>query len=149
MSLLLEAETAYGASFVPTARVVCARLAIPLDWLLAAIYWETTHFKAHGPVWPTNPSDGGGGLIGFTPLRGHPAEHMGPVDQLAEVETHYRRWMGMLRISAFTTPEDLYLIVRGPYGIGKPDSFPMGGGLTKGDVLRIYRGYLRTLGVIP
>lgn len=145
--LLSKAERAYGSQFIMTSRAVCTRLGIPLDWLLAAICWETTQFSATGPTWPLNKSDGGGGLIGFTPLRGHPAEFMGPVDQLAEVEKHYRRWMATLRISTFPSPEDLYLIVRGPYGIGQPDTFNMGAGYTKGQVLKIYRDHLSREGV--
>src|SRR5437588_4633540 len=147
MWLSMKAELAYGSQFILTARAVSTRLAIPLDWLLAAICWETSQFKATGPPWPVNKKDGGGGLIGFTPLKGHPAEFMGPVDQLDQVEKHYRKWMTTLRISKFTSPEDLYLIVRGPYGIGQPDSFKMGGGLTKGEVVKIYQDYLRREGV--
>ena len=48
---------------------------------------------------------------------------------------------------AFKSPEELYLIVRGPYGIGKPDTYKMGAGLTKGQVVKIYRTYLKQLGV--
>jgi hypothetical protein len=147
MSLASEATAAYGQDFVPVAEQVCGRLGIPVQWLLAAIYWETTHFKANGPPWPRNKSDGGGGLIGFTPLKGHPAENKGPVEQLPLVEQHYRYWMSKLKISKFQSPEDLYLIVRGPYGIGQPDSFNMGGGLNKGQVLKIYRDYLTTVGI--
>jgi hypothetical protein len=55
--------------------------------------------------------------------------------------------MSTLRITAFQSPEDLYLITRGPYGIGKPDSFDMGAGLNKGQVLAIYRSYLRQVGL--
>ena len=47
------------------------------------------------------------------------------MEQLPLVEQHYRVWMNKLGISEFQTPEDLYLIVRGPYGIGEPDSFNM------------------------
>lgn len=145
MSLSQEAERAYGPNFVPKATAVASKLGIPLEWLLAAIYWETTHFKSKGPPWPVNPGDKGGGLIGFTPLKGHPAEFKNPVEQLDFVEQHYRYWMTNLKISRFGSPEDLYLIVRGPYGIGQPDSFNMGGGLNKGQVLKIYRGYLTTV----
>lgn len=147
MDLKHEATTAYGNGFVPKALLVATRLGFPLEWLLAAIYWETTHFKANGPPWPTNKKDGGGGLIGFTPLKGHPAEFKRPVDQLDFVEKHYRYWMTKLKITAFSSAEDLYLVVRGPYGIGKPDTFSMGGGLNKGAVLKIYRQYLTTVGI--
>jgi hypothetical protein len=145
MSLSDEAEKAYGPDFVPKAKITCLRLGIPLDWLLAAIYWETGHFSSNGPPWPRNKRDGGGGLIGFTPLKGHPAEFAGPVEQLDFLEQHYRKWMTTLKITSFGSAEDLYLIVRGPYGIGKPDSFNMGGGLNKGQVLKIYRAYLATV----
>jgi len=148
MSLLLQkAERAYGPTFVLTSTGVSGRLSIPLDWLLAAICWETGQFASKGPPWPVNKSDGGGGLIGFTPLKGHPAEFKGPVEQLALVEQHYRKWMSTLKIATFQSPEDLYLVVRGPYGIGQPDSFNMGGGLNKGEVLKIYRGYLAKEGI--
>jgi hypothetical protein len=70
MSLSQEAERAYGPNFVPKATAVASKLGIPLEWLLAAIYWETTHFKSKGPPWPVNRGDKGGGLIGFTPPRG-------------------------------------------------------------------------------
>ncbi|MEW6209062.1 MAG: hypothetical protein AB1631_11895 [Acidobacteriota bacterium] len=147
MSLSSKAETAYGYEFVRVAGEVCTRLGIPLNWLLAAICWETSQFKANGPPWPVNKGDGGGGLIGFTPLKGHPAEFKGPVEQLPLVEQYYRKWMTTLKITKFQSPEDLYLIVRGPYGIGKPDSFDMGGGINKGQVLKIYRNYLAKEGV--
>jgi hypothetical protein len=149
MSIAQEAERAYGPTFVPKAKEVCLRLGIPLDWLLAAMYWETTHFKSKGPPWPVNKGDGGGGLIGFTPLKGHPAEFKGPVEQLDFVEQHYRTWMKKLNIPSFTSAEDLYLIVRGPYGIGKPDTYNMGGGKNEGQVLKIYRAYLSTVLVAP
>ncbi|HEY5283301.1 MAG TPA: hypothetical protein VIM14_10970 [Polyangia bacterium] len=147
MSLQSKAEAAYGQAFVPKANEICARLGIPTTWVLAAICWETTQFKAKGPPWPKNKSDGGGGLIGFTPLKGHPAENKGPVAQLDCVEKHYRDWMKKLNLKQFNSPEELYLIVRGPYGIGKSDSFSMGAGRTKGEVLRIYRGYLQKEGI--
>jgi hypothetical protein len=147
-TLSQKAEKAYGSDFVGKSQRVSASLAIPLDWLLAAIAWETTDFKASGPPWPVNASDGGGGLIGFTPLKGHAAEFMGPVAQLDLVEQYYRKWMTTLKITTFEAPDDLYLIVRGPYGIGKPDSFNMGAGLTKKDVSRIYKTYLVRQGVI-
>ena len=148
MTLNSKAEAAYGKEFVRKANLTAQNLSVPANWLLAAICWETTQFKANGPVWPRNPSDGGGGLIGFTPLHGHPAEFKTPTEQLDLVEAHYRYWMKKLNLTAFTTPEDLYLIVRGPYGIGKPDSFDMGAGLKKGDVLRIYRAFLVREGVV-
>jgi hypothetical protein len=148
MSLSSDAEAAYGPLFVPKAQLVSVKLGIPLDWLLAAISWETTGFKAKGPTWPTNKRDGGGGLIGFTPIKGHPAEFKGPVEQLDFVEAHYRGWMTKLKISNFKSPEDLYLIVRGPYGIGQPDSFNMGGGLNKGQVINIYKPFLARVGVL-
>jgi|ERR1035437_915049 hypothetical protein len=161
MSLLSDrAEKAYGTNFVNEAAAVAGRLGISAEWLLAAMAWETgwpPGFKSHGPPWPTNPSDNGFGLIGFTPSKdrnGHPLPPQtmsqwphGPLEQLADVESHYRGWMRTLGISAFQSPADLYLITRGPYGIGKPDSFDMGGGLNKGQVLTIYRGYLRQVGL--
>lgn len=147
MDLSAKAALAYGPSFVTVAQQVCGRLGLPLNWLLAAIYWETTHFAAKGPPWPLNPHDGGGGIIGFTPLRGRPAEHLDAVGQLPWVQQHYRFWMAKLHISSFQTPEDLYLVTRGPYGIGKPDSFPMGAGLNKGQVVSIYKAYLKTVGI--
>ncbi len=58
MSLVGKASSQYGAAFV---------------------------IKAKGPPWPVNKKDGGGGLIGFTPLKTHPAAQMGPVAQLDEV----------------------------------------------------------------
>lgn len=148
MSLRQKAAAAYGAAFVSKAATVAHRLFIPSDWLLAAICWETTQFKSNGPPWPLNRHDGGGGIIGFTPLRGHPTEKLGPVGQLDFVESYYRNWMKKLRITSFNSPEDLYLIVRGPYGIGKPDSFPMGGGLNKGQVVAIYRRFLAGEGAL-
>jgi hypothetical protein len=147
-TLSQKAEKAYGSDFVRKSLEVSANLGIPHDWLLAAIAWETTEFQASGPPWPLNKSDGGGGLIGFTPLKGHAAESKGPVEQLELVEKHYRKWMTTLKITTFKSPEDLYLIVRGPYGIGKKDTYNMGAGLTKGDVVRIYRTYLVRQGVI-
>ena len=137
-----KAAAAYGSEFVKRSQQVSANLGIPNEWLLAAICWETTQFQAIGPPWPVNKHDGGGGLIGFTPLKGHPAEFKGPVEQLDLVEQHYRKWMKVLKIASFKSAEDLYLIVRGPYGIGKPDSFNMGAGLNKGQVVKIYRSYL-------
>jgi len=87
-------------------------------------------------------------LIGFTPIKGHAAEFKGPVAQLDLVEQYYRKWMTTLKITTFKSPDDLYLIVRGPYAIGKSDSFNMGAGLTKKDVARIYKTYLAKQGVI-
>jgi len=147
-TLSQKAENAYGSDFVRKAQQVSASLGIPLDWLLAAIAWETTDFKASGPPWPVNKGDGGGGLIGFTPIKGHAAEFKGPVAQLDLVEQYYRKWMTTLKITTFKSPDDLYLIVRGPYAIGKSDSFNMGAGLTKKDVARIYKTYLARQGVI-
>jgi hypothetical protein len=138
-----KAAAAYGWDFVKKSEQVSANLGIPREWLLAAICWETTQFQAIGPPWPLNKGDGGGGLIGFTPLKGHPAETMTPVQQLDLVEQHYRKWMTALKITAFKSPEDLYLIVRGPGGIGQPDSYYMGAGINKGQVLKIYREFLQ------
>ena len=79
MSLLSDrAEKAYGTNFVNEAAAVAGRLGISAEWLLAAMAWETgwpPGFKSNGPPWPTNPSDNGFGLIGFTPGKdrnGHP-----------------------------------------------------------------------------
>jgi hypothetical protein len=155
-----RAEGAYGKEFVREAAAVATRLGVPSEWLLAAMAWETgwpPGFKSKGPPWPVNPGDNGFGLIGFTPgkdKQGHPFPPQtlpqffrGPVEQLADVESHYRGWMRRLGVSTFQVPEDFYIITRGPYGIGKPDSYPMGGGLNKGQVLTIYRSYLRQVGL--
>ena len=142
--LAQKAAAAYGSEFVSKAELVAGNLGVPRDWLLAAIAWETTQFQANGPPWPRNGSDGGGGLIGFTPLKGHPAEMKGPVEQLDYVEKYYRKWMTALKITSFASAEDFYLIIRGPGGVGKPESFNMGAGLTKKDVLKIYRQHLAT-----
>ena len=141
-TLSQKAESEYGAEFVRKSAVVSANLSVRHEWLLAAICWETGQFKANGPKWPVNGSDGGGGLIGFTPLKGHPAESMGPVEQLDLVEKYYRKWMTALKISSFASPEDFYLIIRGPSGVGKPDSFNMQAGINKGEVLKTYRAFL-------
>jgi hypothetical protein len=154
------AENAYGTSFVTESGEVAKRLGISQEWLLAAMAWETGYppgFVSKGPPWPVNHSDNGFGLIGFTPGKDKQGKPLPPqtmpqfphtpLEQLADVEVHYRRWMSRLGISAFGSPEDLYLIVRGPYGIGQPDSFDMGGGLNKGQVLLIYRNYLKKVGL--
>jgi len=48
---------------------------VPVEWLLAAMSWETSQYKAYhagnggsAPHRSTNTSDAGGGLIGFTPF---------------------------------------------------------------------------------
>jgi hypothetical protein len=55
--------------------------------------------------------------------------------------------MSKAGILKFSCPEDVYLVTRGPYGIGKSDRFNMGNGMTKGDVLKAYRAFLRREGV--
>ena len=97
-----RAEGAYGKEFVREAAAVATRLGVPSEWLLAAMAWETgwpPGFKSKGPPWPVNPGDNGFGLIGFTPgkdKQGHPFPPQtlpqffrGPVEQLADVESHY------------------------------------------------------------
>jgi hypothetical protein len=154
MSLSYKAERAYGPDFVPKARTVSAMLGVPLDWLLAAICWETAQFKCKGPPWPINAGDGGGGLIGFTPLRTHPAALHNPVEQLDDVQSYFRRLMSYFSVASFQSPEDMYMIIRAPAAIGKADSFPVGGKypgtkrpMVKGDVNKIYGDFLQREGV--
>jgi hypothetical protein len=164
MSLLSDrAQASYGAKFKKGAARVAKNLGVPTDWLLAAMAWETgwpPGFKSNGPPWPLNPGgDNGFGLIGFTPPKdkdGHalPPQTMpqwphGPVEQLDDVENHYNFWMQKLGITAFRFSEDFYLITRGPAAIGQPDSYSkgLGDGKNKGQVLAIYRSYLKAVNV--
>src|ERR1022692_2302436 len=102
MSLLSDrAEQAYSKKFVDESAAVAKRLVLPTDWLLAAMAWETgwpPGFAATFPPWPVNHKDNGFGLIGFTPGKDKdgrplPPQTMpqwphGPVEQLADVESH-------------------------------------------------------------
>jgi hypothetical protein len=156
-TLSTYAEQAWGPDFVPKATAIAADLGIPLDWLMAAMYWETGRFTAYhrdnpaGHRWSANPKDIGGGLIGFTPpnnagLTGAAAQK-DPVGQLDDVKQYVINTKSTFRVTGFASSEEFYLIIRAPGCIGKPDSCDAGGDprQTKGSVLRIYRGFLDEL----
>ena len=62
-SFLQEAEqvSGFGHEFVVKARTVAAMFGVPVEWLLAAMSWETSQYKAYhagnggsAPHWSTN-----------------------------------------------------------------------------------------------
>ncbi|HYM79210.1 MAG TPA: hypothetical protein VE377_24760 [Candidatus Dormibacteraeota bacterium] len=149
-SFIHEAEQArgVGAAFVVKARTVADKLDIPVEWLLAAMSWETTQYAAYHPdtnSWARNTSDGGGGLVGFTPFTPALAAKA-PIDQLDDVENYLRNTIKNFKIpTPFASPEDFYCVIYAPGISGKPDSYTwsyMGTTYTKGTQMGIYRGFL-------
>jgi hypothetical protein len=148
MDLEARARAAHGAAFVSKARDIAQRLNVPFEWFLAGMGWETggrgDPFGANLRT-ARNPKDGGGGLIGMPGT--NPSLRRNAIDQLDDVERYLRDHMTRQGATRFETPEDFYLLIRGPYGFSQAYSYPMGGGKNKGQVLQIYRGVLDQWGV--
>lgn len=99
------AVTHCGSDFVNTSRIIAHKFDVPVEWLLAAMSWETTQYTAYDPVklwvpgavpgkkwiepaeyhgefptdllhWAHNAGDWGFGLVGFTPW---PIIHINPL----------------------------------------------------------------------
>jgi hypothetical protein len=154
MDVIHETEQAdwFGAEFVARARTVADLYGVPVEWLLAAISWETGGYKSYqgpdkispssGLHWSVNASDKGGGLFGFPNLASRADKDWTPVQQLDSVRVYIHNWMNTLKIDSFPSPTDFYVLVRGPYALMKDnydnDEYNMGAGLTLGDVRRIY-----------
>jgi hypothetical protein len=153
-SFIHEAEQAKGVGpeFVVKARTIADKFDVPVEWLLAAMSWETTQYTAYNPEkltngfhWARNTSDGGGGLVGFTPFPSNIAAKT-PVEQLDDVEIYFRNTIKHFKIpSPFASPEDFYCVVYALGISGKPDSYTwtyLGKTYTKKTQLDIYRGFL-------
>lgn len=150
LSFIHEAEqaTGVGPQFVIKARTIADKFDVPVEWLLAAMSWETTQYKAyHADTghWARNTSDAGGGLVGFTPFS--PAlQAKTPVQQLDDVEIYLRNIIKAYKIpTPFATPEDFYCVIYAPGISGKPDTYTwpyLGKTYTKKTQMDIYRGFL-------
>ena len=154
-SFIQEAEqvSGFGHEFVVKARTVAAMFGVPVEWLLAAMSWETSQYKAYhagnggsAPHWSTNTSDAGGGLIGFTPFTPAIAAK-DPIGQLDDVQIYFQNTIKHFRIpTPFATPEDFYSVVYAPGISGKPDNYTwqyMGKTYTKKTQLNIYSNFLK------
>ena len=148
MDLEGRARKAHGDEFVSKAREIAKRLNVPFEWFLAGMGWETggrgDPFGANLSK-ARNPKDGGGGLIGMPGT--NPSLHKNALGQLDDVEHYLRHHMSLQGATRFETPEDFYVLIRGPYGFSQAYSYPMGDGKNKGQVLRIYRDVLDYWGV--
>jgi len=149
-SFIHEAEQAKGVGpeFVVKSRTIAHKFDIPVEWLLAAMSWETTQYAAYHPDtgrWARNTSDAGGGLVGFTPFSPALAAKT-PVEQLDDVEIYLRNTIKRFKIpTPFASAEDFYCVVYAPGISGKPDSYTwdyLGTTYTKKKQLDIYRGFL-------
>jgi hypothetical protein len=150
LSLIHEAEQARGVGpeFVMKARTIADKFDIPVEWLLAAMSWETTQYKAYHPetgTWARNTLDGGGGLIGFTPFSPTLAK-MTPAEQIDHVEPYLRKTIKDYKIpTPFASPEDFYCVIYAPGISGKPDTYTWsykGQTYVKKDRMDIYRRHL-------
>ncbi len=158
-----------GAPFVGKARTIAHKFGVPVEWLLAAMSWETSQYGAYNPNkvwdghkwidpadwngqqpadelhWARNTSDHGGGLVGFTPLDRTKAIKT-PVEQIDDVENYLRSRIRDYRIpTPFASPEDFYCVVYAPGISGKPDSYTwtyLGKTYSKKTQMDIYRGFL-------
>ena len=99
-SFIQEAEqvSGFGHEFVVKARTVAAMFGVPVEWLHAAMSWETSQYKADhagnggsAPHRSTNTSDAGGGLIGFTPFTPAIAAK-DPIGQLDDVQIYFQNY---------------------------------------------------------
>jgi hypothetical protein len=107
-SYILEAteRRGIGGEFVGIARTIAHKFDVPVEWLLAALSWETGRYHAYNPdklwdnvihdwidpadyhgstpvdllCWAHNKKDWGFGLIGFTPLPPYPTGAQMPDD---------------------------------------------------------------------
>lgn len=149
-SLIHEAEQApgVGAQFVSKARTVADKLDIPVEWLLAAMSWETTQYNAYHVdtgTWARNTTDGGGGLVGFTPFTPS-LQKKTPFEQLDDVETYLRNTIKNFKIpTPFASAEDFYCVIYAPGISGKPDSYSwtyQGTTYVKKERMDVYRGHL-------
>ena len=148
MDIQAKAQKAFGNAFVSKSAEVARRVDVPLLWLLAGMGWE-----AGGRDDPfgadlrkaRNLSDGGGGLIGMPGTS--PSLHKDAVGQLDDVERYLLGHKARQHVTKFETPEDFYLLIRGPYGYSQAYSYPMGDDKNKGQVLKIYRGVLDYWGI--
>ena len=124
---------------------------VPVEWLLAAMSWETSQYKADhagnggsAPHRSTNTSDAGGGLIGFTPFTPAIAAK-DPIGQLDDVQIYFQNTIKHFRIpTPLATPEDFYSVVYAPGISGKPDNYTwqyMGKTYTKKTQLNIYSNF--------
>jgi hypothetical protein len=146
-SLIHEAEQAdgFGREFVIKARTVAHKFEIPVEWLLAAMSWETTQYAAYHPktgAWGTNATDAGGGLIGFTPFSAA-LKAMTPLQQLDHVEPYLKNTIKNFKIATpFESPEEFYCVIYAPGIRGKPESYTwsyMGTTYVKKTQMDIYR----------
>lgn len=149
-SFIHEAELApgVGPAFVVKSRTIADKFDIPVEWLLAAMSWETTQYSAYHSdkgTWARNTTDAGGGLVGFTPFTPALAAKA-PIDQLDDVEIYLRNTIKHYKIpTPFASPEDFYCVIYAPGISGKPDTYTwdyMGTTYTKGKQMGIYRGFL-------
>jgi hypothetical protein len=149
-SFISEAEQkqGFGHEFVAKSRTVAHKFDIPVEWLLAAMSWETTQYIAYHPdtgTWGTNTSDAGGGLIGFTPFSAD-LKKMTPIEQLDHVGPYLQRVIKNFKIATpFESPEEFYCVIYAPGIRGKPESYTwqyLGKTYTKKTQMDIYRGFL-------
>jgi hypothetical protein len=177
LSLIHEAEQDpnIGPQFVGIARTIAHKFGVPVEWLLAGMSWETSHYKAYNPNkvwdrnqkkwidpgdyhgdipvdemhWARNTHDGGGGLVGFTPL-GRAKALKNPLQQLTDVEEYLRTRIRDFRVpTPFASPEDFYCVIYAPGISGKPDSYSwvyQGKTYSKKTQMDIYRNQKKQVG---
>ena len=137
LDVIHEAEQAkwFGPEFVAKSRTVASLFGVPVEWLLAAMSWETNGYDTYwgpdkldprsGLHWSVNPNpkDAGGGLFGFPQLASRPYANWTPLQQLDTVQHYIQGWMKKVGIESFPSPADFYVLVRGPlYGPSPPAS---------------------------
>jgi hypothetical protein len=122
----LEAEALqkHGPEFVAKVKEMSTRLGIKPEWLLAVMKNESGMSTT-----ARNPNGGATGLIQFMPAtaRGlgtttEALSKMSATEQLKYVEKYFQPFAGKIKSGS-----DLYMATFWPAGVGKPDSYNIGG----------------------
>lgn len=122
----LEAEALqkHGPEFVQKVKEMATRLGVKPEWILAVMKNESGMSTT-----AKNPNGGATGLIQFMPAtaRGlgtttEALSKMSAVEQLKYVEKYYAPFAGKIKSGT-----DLYMATFWPAGVGKPDSYNIGG----------------------
>ena len=114
----------HGPEFLQKVKDMAGRLGVKPEWILAVMKNESNMSTT-----AKNPNGGATGLIQFMPAtaRGlgtttEALSKMSAVEQLSYVEKYYAPFKGKI-----TNGTDMYMATFWPAGVGKPDSYNIGG----------------------
>jgi hypothetical protein len=137
---LAMGKPGWGSDFLNVATEQALKLKAPIETVLAVVAWETDNFDAYkttpAPHWKRNTSDGGYGIIGFTPTPDDwikekagvippPAGlKMTPAEQMETFAKYFLDRMAWFKIKTIRNPFEMYCFVRAPSALFyAPDQF--------------------------